>query len=107
MNQVLYWNKATHSADPFCRLADLCAKSFHEADHLSSNFNCFFCVVALLQNIGRRREVKAKPVAASSTLALYNFLLGILGGTVLQIRVEMRNRLMDRAARFDARSSAG
>ncbi|CAL1131438.1 unnamed protein product [Cladocopium goreaui] len=40
--KVLYWNKATHSADPFC-------------------------------------------------------------GTVLQIRVEMRNRLMDRAARFDAR----
>lgn len=28
------------------------------------------------------------------------------GGTVLQIRVEMRNRLMDRAARFDARASA-
>ena len=65
MNQVLYWNKATYSADPFWRLADMglsnrlvCAKCFHDVDHW---VNCFFLLWHF--KTVEDEEVKAKPPA--------------------------------------------
>lgn len=84
MNQVLYWNKATHSADPFCRLADmglsnwafqtdLCVQrasmTLITDPQISTVFLC--CGTSAKHWKKTRSEGKT-----SSTLALYLFCLG-------------------------------
>ena len=71
MNQVLYWNKATHSADPFCRLADLCVQrasmTLITYPQISTVF--FLCCGTSAKHWKKTRS-EGK---TSSTLALYKF----------------------------------